>query len=66
MPLRRTIMVGVWIGTAGGINIWDESSQEMSSITSNPTNGLITNYIAKFTKGTEGHSVGQRMGRRTF
>ena len=44
----------IWIGTAGGINIWDESSQEMSSITSNPTNGLITNYIRQFTRGTDG------------
>ncbi len=44
----------IWIGTAGGINIWDESLGKMHSITSNPTNGLITNYIAKFTKGTDG------------
>ena len=44
----------IWIGTAGGINIWDESKQRMYAITSNPTNGLITNYISKFTKGTDG------------
>ena len=44
----------IWIGTAGGINVWDESKQKMYSITSNPTNGLITNYISKFTKGTDG------------
>lgn len=44
----------VWIGTAGGINLWDEEKKQMSSITSNPTNGLITNYISKFTKGTDG------------
>lgn len=44
----------IWMGTAGGINIWDESMQKMHAITSNPTNGLITNYIAKFTKGTDG------------
>ncbi len=44
----------IWIGTAGGINVWDESTQKMYAITSNATNGLITNYIAKFTKGTDG------------
>lgn len=44
----------IWIGTAGGINIWDEAVQKMYAITSNPTNGLITNYIARFTKGTDG------------
>ena len=44
----------IWIGTAGGINVWDESQQKMYAITSSPTNGLITNYIAKFTKGTDG------------
>jgi signal transduction histidine kinase/ligand-binding sensor domain-containing protein/DNA-binding response OmpR family regulator len=44
----------VWIGTAGGINIWDDPKGKMHSITSNATNGLITNYIAKFTKGVDG------------
>jgi signal transduction histidine kinase/ligand-binding sensor domain-containing protein/DNA-binding response OmpR family regulator len=44
----------IWIGTAGGINVWDESRQKMFSIAANATNGLITNYIAKFTKGTDG------------
>jgi signal transduction histidine kinase/ligand-binding sensor domain-containing protein/DNA-binding response OmpR family regulator len=44
----------IWIGTAGGINVWDEPKKKMYSITSNPTNGLITNYISKFTKGTDG------------
>jgi signal transduction histidine kinase/DNA-binding response OmpR family regulator len=44
----------IWIGTAAGINVWDESKQKMFSITANATNGLITNYIAKFTKGTDG------------
>jgi len=44
----------IWIGTAGGINVWDESKQKMYAITSSPTNGLITNYISKFTKGTDG------------
>ncbi len=44
----------IWIGTAGGINVWDESKKKMYSITSNPTNGLITNYVSKFTRGTDG------------
>lgn len=44
----------IWIGTAAGINVWDEARNEMYAITSSPTNGLITNYIAKFTKGTDG------------
>ena len=44
----------VWIGTAGGINIWDESKRKMYAITSDPINGLITNYIARFLKGTDG------------
>lgn len=44
----------VWIGTAGGINIWDEPNRKMYSITSNATNGLKTNYIAKFLKGSDG------------
>jgi len=44
----------IWIGSAGGINIWDEAKGKMYSITANATNGLITNYIAKFIKGTDG------------
>jgi signal transduction histidine kinase/ligand-binding sensor domain-containing protein/DNA-binding response OmpR family regulator len=44
----------VWIGTAGGINVWDDDKKKMYAITSSPTNGLITNYISKFTKGTDG------------
>ena len=45
----------IWIGTAGGINIWDERHDtKMHSITANPTNGLVTNYIAKFIKDQEG------------
>lgn len=44
----------IWIGTAGGINIWDEPNRKMYSITANPENGLVTNYIARFIKDTEG------------
>jgi signal transduction histidine kinase/ligand-binding sensor domain-containing protein/DNA-binding response OmpR family regulator len=44
----------IWIGTAGGINIWDENRQKMEAITANASNGLVTNYIAKFIKGGDG------------
>jgi signal transduction histidine kinase/ligand-binding sensor domain-containing protein/DNA-binding response OmpR family regulator len=44
----------IWIGTAGGINIWDEGKRKMYAITTNATNGLITNYIAKFIRGSDG------------
>ncbi len=44
----------VWIGTAGGLNVWDESQQKMYSITANNTNGLLTNYTSDFTKGVDG------------
>jgi signal transduction histidine kinase/DNA-binding response OmpR family regulator/streptogramin lyase len=44
----------IWIGTAGGINVWDERKQKMYAITANASNGLISNYIAKFTKGSDG------------
>lgn len=44
----------IWIGTAGGINIWDEKKQRMHAITSNATNGLTSNYIARFMRGPDG------------
>ncbi len=44
----------IWIGTAGGINVWDETNQTMQSVTANASNGLVTNYIAKFIKGGDG------------
>lgn len=44
----------IWIGTAGGINVWDEQKQTMQSVTANASNGLVTNYIAKFIKGEDG------------
>jgi signal transduction histidine kinase/ligand-binding sensor domain-containing protein/DNA-binding response OmpR family regulator len=44
----------IWIGTGAGINVWDEPHQKMYSITATKTNGLLTNYTAKFTKGTDG------------
>lgn len=44
----------IWIGTAGGINIWDEKTKRMHAITANKENGLTSNYIARFTKGADG------------
>lgn len=44
----------IWIGTAGGINVWDEPAEKMYSITADTANGLVTNYIARFVKGTDG------------
>ena len=38
----------IWIGTAGGINIWDGKS--MHEVTAGE-NGLTSNYIARFVKG---------------
>ncbi len=44
----------IWIGTAGGINIWDEKMQRMHALTSDQRNGLTSNYIARFTKASDG------------
>jgi signal transduction histidine kinase/ligand-binding sensor domain-containing protein/DNA-binding response OmpR family regulator len=44
----------IWIGTAGGINIWNEKEQKMYAITTNSNNGLTSNYIAKFTRASDG------------
>lgn len=38
----------IWIGTAGGINIWDSETQVMKAITANKQNGLTSNYISGF------------------
>jgi len=38
----------IWIGTAGGINIWDDQRSKMYSITADPSNGLKSNYISGF------------------
>ncbi len=45
----------IWIGTAGGINIWDPVKQKMYAFSANRNNGLTSNYISSFTitkKGT--------------
>jgi signal transduction histidine kinase/ligand-binding sensor domain-containing protein/DNA-binding response OmpR family regulator len=44
----------IWIGTAGGINIWDEQHHTMHAITASENNGLTSNYIARFIKGADG------------
>ena len=44
----------IWIGTAGGLNVWDERQQKMYSISANNSNGLITNYTNDFTRGIDG------------
>jgi len=38
----------IWIGTAGGINIWDQNRNKMYSVTSSRNNGLTSNYISGF------------------
>ncbi len=38
----------IWIGTAGGINIWDPDRKEMQAISANKNNGLTSNYISSF------------------
>jgi len=38
----------IWIGTAGGINVWDPKLQVMKSISANKSNGLTSNYISSF------------------
>lgn len=44
----------IWIGSAGGINIWNPVQKTMKAITSTETNGLTSNYIAKFSKQEDG------------
>ncbi len=44
----------IWIGTAGGINIWDKKLQKMFSISSNKQNGLLSNYINSFARQGDG------------
>ena len=44
----------IWIGTAGGINIWNNSTQKMYAINSDNSNGLTSNYISSFAITTDG------------
>ncbi|MCU4175692.1 two-component regulator propeller domain-containing protein [Carboxylicivirga sp. N1Y90] len=44
----------IWIGTAGGINIWNPNTHSMSNITSQAINGLTSNYIGNFSMSSEG------------
>jgi len=52
--LEEDLYGHIWIGSAGGINIWDEANEQMHAITANQHNGLSSNYIGKFTKGADG------------
>lgn len=45
----------IWIGTAGGINIWDPTRNKMLAITAGPLNGLTSNYISSFAKDQKGN-----------
>ncbi|MBS2098468.1 hybrid sensor histidine kinase/response regulator [Carboxylicivirga linearis] len=44
----------IWIGTAGGINIWDSSTKKMHAINSDNSNGLTSNYISSFAITADG------------
>jgi signal transduction histidine kinase/ligand-binding sensor domain-containing protein/DNA-binding response OmpR family regulator len=46
--LAKDTMNRIWIGTAGGINLWNPATQTMKSITANRNNGLTSNYISGF------------------
>ena len=48
--ISNDIMGRIWIGTAGGINVWDIEKQKMYTITANfkDDTGLRTNYISSF------------------
>ena len=52
--LEEDLQGRIWMGTAGGINIWDPVDQLMYSVTSNKSNGLVSNYISGFAKQTNG------------
>ncbi len=45
----------IWIGTAGGINIWDEEKQRMHTITASEKNGLQSNYIKQVKATKDGN-----------
>lgn len=45
----------IWIGTAGGINIWEPARGRMHSITVNNENGLLSNYISSFASDCDGN-----------
>lgn len=44
----------LWIGTAGGINIWDKRKNKMYAISADKNNGLNSNYINSFAKDSDG------------
>ena len=46
----------IWIGSAGGINVWDKANQKMYTITANfdLNKGLRSNYISAFVTPPDG------------
>lgn len=52
--LEKDYLGRIWIGTAGGINIWDNHSNKMYEITASKSNGLASNYIAQFVQSKDG------------
>ena len=44
----------IWIGTAAGLNVWDEARQQMYAITASRENGLHSNYISNFLLDDDG------------
>ncbi len=45
----------IWIGTAGGINIWDEQKRKLYAITASKNNGLTSNYIKQIKTTANGN-----------
>ncbi|MFD2034048.1 two-component regulator propeller domain-containing protein [Belliella marina] len=44
----------IWIGTVGGINIWDSKENRMYEIRADSINGLHSNYIGHFCQEPDG------------
>ncbi len=44
----------IWMGTAGGINIWDPIHNQMKAISANKKNGLTSNYISSIVITNDG------------
>ena len=44
----------IWMGTAGGINIWNPRTKTMKTVSSNQRNGLTSNYISSFAFTSDG------------
>lgn len=46
--LREDSRGRIWIGTVAGINVWDDHTQTMQSLTASKATGLLSNYINNF------------------